>query len=148
MDSVRPIDRDPYLGMNFVVEIEGLTVAAFSEVTGLQVETEVHDYREGGLNEYMHKLAGPTRYPTNLTLKHGLTSGDELWKWHQDVRQGKIVRKNVSIVLLDAAHQEKWRWNFEQALPVRWNGPDLRADRAEVAIESVELVHRGLQIRG
>jgi phage tail-like protein len=148
MAEVRPTDRDPYLGYNFLVEIDSLTVGAFSEVTGLQVETEVHDYREGGVNEYVHKLAGPTRYPTNLTLKHGLTDVNGLWKWHQDVRQGKIERKNVSIVLLDATRQEKWRWNFQQALPVRWNGPELRADRAEIAIESVELVHRGLEIRG
>jgi phage tail-like protein len=96
----------------------------------------------------MHKLAGPTRYPTNLTLKHGLTTNKELWNWHQDVRQGRIVRKNVSIVLLNAVHEEKWRWNFEKALLVRWNGPELRANQAEVAIESVELVHRGLESSG
>lgn len=140
--------KDPYLAFNFLVEIQGLTVGGFTEVTGLQVEIEVHDYREGGLNEYMHRLAGPTRYPSNLVLKHGLTDVEGLWKWHQDVRQGKIERKNVSIVLLDNAREEKWRWNFVKACPVRWIGPELRADRAEVAVETVELVHRGLEVRG
>ena len=67
------IRNDPYLGFKFLVEIEGLVVGGFSEVTGLQVETEVETYREGGLNEYVHKLAGPTRYPSNLVLKHGMT---------------------------------------------------------------------------
>jgi phage tail-like protein len=135
---------DPYLGFNFLVEIEGLVVGGFSEVSGLQVEIEVHDYREGGLNEYIHKLAGPTRYPSNLVLKHGLTDVEALWNWHQEVTQGTVKRKNGSIVLLNSSGEEKWRWNFVQAYPVKWVGPDLRGGTAEVAVETVELVHRGL----
>ena len=140
--------HDPYLGFNFLVEIKGLTIAAFTEVTGLQVETEVHDYREGGVNDHMHRLAGPTKYPSNVVLKHGLSDVEELWKWHQDVRQGKFERKSVSIILLDSAGEEAWRWNLIKALPVRWNGPELRADRAEVAVETIELVHCGFEPRG
>jgi phage tail-like protein len=137
--------KDPYLAFNFLVEIKGLTVGGFTEVTGLQVEVEIHDYREGGVNEYIHRLAGPTRYPSNLILKHGLTDVEELWKWHQEVRQGKFKRKNVSIMLLDSAREEQRRWNFAQACPVRWVGPELRAGTAEVAVETLELVHRGLE---
>jgi phage tail-like protein len=137
--------KDPYLAFNFLVEIKGLTVGGFTEVTGLQVEVEVHDYREGGVNEYIHRLAGPTRYPSNLILKHGLTDVEKLWKWHQEVRQGKFKRENVSIVLLDSAGEEQRRWNFSQACPVRWVGPELRAGTAEVAVETLELVHRGLE---
>lgn len=135
---------DPYLGFTFLVEIKGIAVAGFMEVSGLQVEVEVHDYREGGVNEYMHKLPGPTRYPSNLVLKRGITDVDTLWRWHQDVTQGKVERKNGSIVLLDSAGEEKWRWNFVGAYPVRWVGPDLRASAAEVAVETLELVHQGL----
>lgn len=135
---------DPYLACNFLVEIEGLVVAGFSEVTGLQVEIEVEDYREGGLNEYIHKLAGPTRYPSNLVLKRGLVDAETLWKWQQEVSQGRIKRSNGSIVLLDSSGQAKWRWNFKDAYPVRWTGPELRAGTAEVALETLELVHRGL----
>lgn len=135
---------DPYLGFNFLVEIQGIAIAGFMEVSGLQVEVEVHDYREGGLNEYIHKLPGPTRYPSNLVLKRGITDVDALWKWHQDVTQGKIERKNGSIVLMNSAGEEKWRWNFVEAYPVRWVGPDLRASAAEVAVETMELAHRGL----
>lgn len=135
---------DPYLACNFLVEIEGLVVAGFSEVTGLQVEIEVEDYREGGLNEYIHKLAGPTRYPSNLVLKRGLVDAETLWKWQQEVSQGRIKRSNGSIVLLDSSGQAKWRWNFKDAYPVRWTGPELRAGTAEVALETLELVHHGL----
>lgn len=138
--------NDPFMGFRFLVELGGVVVAGFSEVTGLQVETEVQDYREGGLNDFMHKLAGPTRYPSNLVLKHGITDKRELWKWHQDVALGKVERKNGSIVLLDAAGEEMWRWNFEGAYPVRWNGPDLRANTAEVAVETLEMVHRGIKL--
>ena len=136
--------QDPYLTFNFQVEIQGLVVGGFSEVSGLQVEIEVEDYREGGLNDYIHKLAGPTRYPSNLVLKHGLTDVDGLWKWQLEGTQGVIKRKNGSIVLLDSTGEERWRWNFSGAYPVRWVGPELRAGTADVAVETIELVHRGL----
>ena len=136
--------QDPYLTFNFQVEIQGLVVGGFSEVSGLQVEIEVEDYREGGLNDYIHKLAGPTRYPSNLVLKHGLTDVDGLWKWQREVTQGVIKRKNGSIVFLDSTGEERWRWNFSGAYPVRWVGPELRAGSADVAVETIELVHRGL----
>src|SRR6266700_7895774 len=58
--------RDPYLSYNFAVEIEGLVAGGFSEVSGLQTEIEVQEYREGGVNEYVHKRAGPAKYPSNL----------------------------------------------------------------------------------
>ena len=135
---------DPYLACRFRVEIEGLEVGGFSEVTGLQVETEVETYREGGLNEYEHKLPGPTRYPANLTLKRGFMDADTLWTWHQEIAQGKIKRRNGSIVLLNDAGEDKWRWNFTGAYPVRWAGADLRASSAEVAVETLELAHHGL----
>ena len=145
------IRADPYLAFNFLVEIEGLLVGGFSEVTGLQVEVEVEDYKEGGLNEYVHKLAGPTRYPSNLVLKHGLMGVDTLWEWHHEVTRGIIKRRNGSIILLNSAREPmngarepRWCWNFRGAYPVRWSGPDLRASSAEVAIETLELVHRGL----
>jgi phage tail-like protein len=136
---------DPYLAFQYQVEIESITIGGFSEVTGLQVETEIQEYREGGLNEYMHRLAGPTRYPSNLILKRGLTDVDTLIRWHQQVTQGTVQRFNGSIVLLDISGQERWRWNFLQAYPVKWTGPNLRATAAEVALETLELAHNGIQ---
>lgn len=135
---------DPYLTCNFLIEIEGLVVGGFSDVSGLQIETVTETYREGGLNDYEHKLPGPTRYPSNLILKHGLTDVDTLWNWHQDVVRGIVRRKNGSIVLQDSTGEEKWRWNFTEAYPVKWSGPDLRASTGEIAVETLELVHRGL----
>lgn len=136
--------NDPYAAFHFLVEIEGLLAGGFSEVSGLQVETEFHDYREGGLNEYIHKLPGPTRYPQNLVLKHGLTDIDTLWVWHQDGVHGKFKRRNLTIYLLSAAGIPAMYWNVLQAYPVKWAGPDLRAESATVAFEAIELVHQGI----
>jgi phage tail-like protein len=138
------VRNDPYAAFNFMVEIEGLLVGGFSEVSGLQLEAEVQDYREGGQNAYMHRLPGPARYPQNLTLKRGLTDIDTLWAWQQDVAQGKIKRRNGTIYLLNRMGIPTMWWDFLGAYPVRWAGPEFRADSNTVAFETVELAHRGL----
>jgi phage tail-like protein len=143
------IRNDPYMGFNFLIEIQGLLVGAFSEVSGLQGEVEVHDYREGGQNQYVHKFVGPTKYSTNLTLKHGVTDLDFLWSWYNDVSQSiengePVERRNGSIFLLDRHRIPAMWWNFEQAYPVKWTGPELNASSNAVAAESVELVHKGI----
>lgn len=136
---------DPYLAFRFAVEIQGLVVAGFSEVTGLEWELEFKEHREGGLNDYVHKLPGRVRYPANLTLRRGLTDVDAIWGWYRDAARGQIQRRNGSIVLLDARGEERWRWNFVGAYPVRWSGPELRAATGAVAVETLELAHRGLE---
>lgn len=140
----RALEKDPYLSFKFRVAIEGKEVGAFSEVRGLQVQVDVHEYREGGLNEYPHKLAGPIKYPSNLILKHGLMAADVLWQWQQEIVNGVVNRHGGSIVLLDQAGNKRWCWYFRAAYPVRWSGPELRAGAAEVALETLELAHRGL----
>jgi phage tail-like protein len=133
----------PYLSFRFLIEIQGLIVGGFSEVTGLQAETEIETVEEGGVNDYVHKFPKKTKQ-FNLVLKRGITDSDSLWKWHQDVVNGKISRKSGFIILLDSQGNEKWRWHFVQAYPVKWSGPDLKADNNAVAIESLELVHNGI----
>jgi len=137
------IRADPYQVFNFLVEIEGILAGGFSECSGLQVETEFFDYREGGQNGFVHRFAGPTKYPP-LTLKHGLTQIDGLWSWHQDVVNEKIERRNGTIYLLDKQRIPVMWWDFKEAFPYKWTGPELRAGAAAIAFESVELAHRGL----
>jgi len=136
--------HDPYPNFNFAVEISGLIVAAFNEASGLQAEIEVTEYREGGVNEYMHKRAGPARYPSNLILKKGIGDSAELWSWYCNVLQGTIQRKSLAVVLMDSTGAEQRRWTFQNAYPVKWAGPDFKAQSSEVAIESLELAHEGL----
>jgi len=135
--------KDPYISFRFRVEIEGITVAHVSEVTGLQLETETEPYEEGGVNDFVHQLPKRTKY-TNITLKRGITDLDEMWKWHQEVVKGKFKRKDGSIILMDSFGEDKWRWNFSQAYPVKWTGPQLGADSATVAFETIELAHHGI----
>jgi phage tail-like protein len=140
----RPASADPYATFNFVVELAGVLSAGFSEVSGLQSEVEVTDYREGGNNDYANKVAGPAAYRTNLILKRGFTDSYELWAWHVAVLAGTVVPLPISILLRDRTGAGKWRWTFRDAYPVKWTGPSLRASSNEVAIETLELAHHGL----
>ena len=136
---------DPYLGFRFVVEIEGLIVAGFTEVSGLSAEVTPFAYKEGGVNEFEHQLPGPATWP-RLVLRRGLTDVDNLWRWHEDVRRGRVVRRNGSIILGGESHRRTAATDGTSPAPTRSNGsgPELRAASATVAVESVELVHRGL----
>jgi phage tail-like protein len=134
---------DPFAVFKFAVEIQDLRVGGFSEVSGLQSETEVEEYREGGNNLHFHKLAKATKYG-NLILKRGLVDSQALWQWRQDVINGTINRKQVTVILHDRQGQEKWRWVFEGAYPVKWSSADLNATSSTtIAVESVELAHHG-----
>jgi phage tail-like protein len=136
--------KDPYQGFRFRVEIEGLIVGGFSEISGLQIETQVEEVKEGGVNDYIHRLPKETKYP-NLVLKRGLTDSDALWQWHQDVTRGKISRKTVHVILLSREYEDVWRLSFEHAYPVKWVGMELKADSNSVAVETIELAHNGFK---
>ncbi|KQC04761.1 MAG: phage tail protein [Methanoculleus sp. SDB] len=135
--------QNPLMSFRFRVEIDGIISAYASEISGLSRETETEPYEEGGVNDGIHQLPKRTKYQ-NITLKRGITDRDELWKWHQDVIEGRFKRRNGAIILMDGEGGEKWRWNFIQAYPVKWTGPDLRAESNTVAFESVELAHHGI----
>lgn len=135
---------DPYGAFHFHLEIDAVIVAGFSEVSGLAVETEVEERYEGGVNDHVHTFAKASKHP-RLLLKRGVGDSDALWRWHQEVVNGRIQRHSGRILLFDNAGVEKWRWTFEGAYPVKWAGPDFRGEGNAVAFEQVELVHRGLK---
>jgi phage tail-like protein len=137
--------RDPYLGSHFFVEIDGIDHGGFSECSGLQVETEVTEYVEGGNNGFAHKLPGRTKF-SNITLKWGITDSAALWAWYLDVTRGQIERKDVSVVLYDRTQSEIRRWNLREAYPVKWIGPAFNAATAAVSIESLEIAHHGFEM--
>ena len=136
-------DSDPYGGFRFRVEILGLQVGGFTEVSGLDREVQLEDFREGGVNDHTHKLATVTKYP-NLTLRRGLADAAELWQWHQDVVNGRIQKRQINVVLIDTAGKDTWRWVFEKAFPVKWSGASLNAATSAVVVESVEFAHDGV----
>jgi phage tail-like protein len=137
------IRMDPYGSFNFLVEIDGILSGGFSDVGGLQIETETETVKEGGVNDHVHILPKGTKYQ-NITLKHGIGDLDLLWRWYKDVVDGKIERKNGIIFLLDNSRLPAMWWEFYDAYPVKWTGPDLKADTGSIAFETIDLVHSGL----
>ncbi len=136
--------KDPLLNFNFFVELDGITQAGFMECSGFGATTDPVELNEGGFNSASHKFVGRTKQ-NNLTLKWGLTDSRELYDWYRDVVNGKIQRKDGSIVVRDTEGKEKARWNFFKAWPTKWDGPDYNAKGNDVAIETLEIAHEGLE---
>jgi phage tail-like protein len=134
---------DPFHGFRFRVEFDQVQHGAFARVKGLVRETKIEPRREGGVNDFEHKLATLTTYP-NLTLERGLADA-YLWSWHEDVIEGRIKRRTVTIALHDETNDEVWRWLIEAAFPVKWTGTDLDANSGQVIFESVEFAHHGIK---
>jgi phage tail-like protein len=136
---------DPYASFRFLIEVEGLVVGGFSEVNGLEAETETEEYWEGGGNDHAHTLPKGTKYP-RLVLKRGITDLKTLWQWHTKIRSGRIERHTVHIILIDETQHRKWDWRCVDAYPVKWSGPGFKADGNTIGIESIEFVHNGIRV--
>jgi phage tail-like protein len=135
---------DPFLNYNFGVEIDGLQVAGFSEVTMGSMTAQASEYREGTDRPTVRKLPGAVKYD-NIVLKWGITDSTVLYDWYSDVAKGKVERKNGSIILNGLDGEERLRWNFIQGWPTTWKGPELNAKSNEAAIVSLEIAHEGLE---
>ena len=135
--------RDPYRTFNFQLQIDGVPLGAFSEVSGLTAEGDAVDYREGtDLQPNVRKLTGLRKY-SNITLKppqKGSPSGV------RNIVNGQPDRRNVTIVLMNEARQPVLRWHAENAWVNKIEAPSFKAAGNEIAMESVELVHEGLTI--
>jgi phage tail-like protein len=139
---------DPYLAAKFWVEIDSIVSGYFTECSGLSAATDVQEYPEGGLNDYVHKLPGRTKY-TNVTLKRGWVDSDDLWQWYQKTVSGNLETRRVSIILFDnkgqSPHDPKSRWDLTNAFPVKWQGPSFQLTGTGMAVEAIELAHSGWQ---
>ena len=137
---------DPYSSFNFLVELDGVEIGGFSEVLGIKYETETEEFREGGINDFTHKLPKITKYG-NLTLKRGMTDTADLYDWYRHVIAGIIEQKKISVIQLDHPRQnEIKRWDFLNAYPVKWVGSDLKADGSSLSIETIEFAHQGIEL--
>ncbi len=137
--------NDPYGQFSFQIEIDGVIRGGFSEVSGLTTDTNIIEYREGQEIATPRKLPGLMKY-SNIVLKRGWTKDRKLWEWRKKVIDGKTERQSGAIVLLDEARQPALRWNFVQGWPSKWEGPALNAKTSEVAIETLEIAHEGLEL--
>lgn len=135
-----------YRAFQFMVEIDGVSQARFQEVGGVDATTDVVDYREGGDLLGVRKLPGQTKH-SNLSLKRGYTDDQQLWTWYEDVMTGRTerIRRNISVVQLDMAGQEVFRWNLFQAFPVKYTAPSFNAKGNDLAIEALELAYERIE---
>lgn len=134
---------DPFINFNFLVEIDGISRGAFHEVSGFDSSIDVIEHREGG-KITVQKLPGLTKFG-NITLKWGITGDRQLYEWHRAAVDGSLQRKNGAIVCLDRQGNPVARWNFFDAWPSKYDAPDFNAEGNDVAIETLELVHEGLE---
>jgi phage tail-like protein len=136
----------PLPKFHFVVEWGGTRVG-FTEVTGLDMQVEVIEYREGNSKEYSKtKMPGMQKF-SNITLKRGnMTADKEFYAWINTVSLNQIERRDLSISLLNEKHEPVFTWKIKNAFPVKVQASDLKADGNEVAIETLELAHEGLNI--
>jgi phage tail-like protein len=138
------VSTGPYRAYNFKLEIQGVTEGHFTECTNLGIKVEAIRYREGGTSQLVRRLPGPVEYG-DITLRYGLTSSTEIWKWFMTGVKGKVERKNVSIVMLESdGVTEAFRWDLVNAWPSEWRGAPLDAMAHEAAIEEVTLVFETL----
>ncbi len=138
----------PYGAFNFAVEIDGIAVAGFSDVSGLNTEITISEYREGTypLN---HVLKVPGIHKVgDVTLKRGIIDSKEFWDWIKQVRQeGVRAQRNVSVILMDESHNEVQRWNLRGVIPLKWTGPTLAAKGGgDVAMEDLVLSAEALEL--
>ena len=126
----------------------GGTKIGFTEVTGLDVETEVIEYRQGASPDYSKiKMPGMQKY-SNVTLKRGTFKSDnEYYQWWNTIQLNQVERRDITISLLDETHMPVIVWKVRNAWPTKLQFTDLKSDGNEIAIESMELVHEGLTIQ-
>lgn len=135
--------KDPLRNFRFRLEIDNIK-AGFSEATVPDTTTDVIEYREGNEPTTPRKLPGLTKYG-NLSLKWGITDSMDLYNWRKQIIDGNIQRKNIAVVLIDEAGNDKARWEFVNAWPSKYDPPDPNATGNAVAIETLEIVHEGME---
>jgi phage tail-like protein len=133
---------------HFRVEVAGFSDdqdIRFQEVTGLSAEVSTEEFREGGLNQYAHRIPTGAKYG-NLVLKRGYVEGSALIDWcRKAVEDFSFEPKDLTVSLLDPRHEPLVTWSFTGAYPAKWSVSDLKAQESALAIESLELVYQSFR---
>lgn len=142
----------PFVAFNFAVEIypDGssapLAEASFAECDGIEVTYDIKTIREGGANDRAIRVPGIANY-SNLTLKRGMTSNFDLWKWAQDSMADPALRANAEVVMFaDDGVTERARFQLHRCLPVKFKAPTFNAKDGNVAIEEFQLAYEKFDI--
>jgi phage tail-like protein len=136
---------DPYVAFNYLVEISGIRVGGFNEVSGLDAEIEPVDYRNGDEDFVQRKLPGLKKYP-HIVLKRGIIGDLDVFTWLRQGALGSVDRREGAIILRDERRNEVMRWKFVRGWACKYTGPSMKSDSSAVAIESIEICHEGLEV--
>ena len=142
--SVDTSREDPIVGFHFALDIQGAVKGYFTEVSGIGSETEIAEQKlvnEKGV-QVVVKIPGRLKWG-DITLKRGLTSNLEIWKWRQMVEDGDVkgARKNGSIIMFDQSLKPVAQWDFKNAWPSKVSGPSPKSDSNELQVEELTIVH-------
>jgi phage tail-like protein len=125
--------------------IANFALGGFSECSGLEMSMEIHEYKEGGVNDYVHQFVTRANF-SKITLKKGMGFSDDLWNWHYGYVQGKGNRRDGIIALMNEMGIPVKVWMFKRGIPSKWSGPSFNATQTGVAIESIEISHEGIEL--
>jgi phage tail-like protein len=132
----------PPLGFHFSVEFSSLKDEyQFQSVSGLTVDIETEEIKEGGENRFKHKLPVRAKYP-NLILKRGLVTNSKLVEWCQKASQGfEFKPTDLVVKLLNQENEPLLSWNVVNAYPVKWAVGEFNAEENRIVIETIELTY-------
>lgn len=120
---------------------------SFQEVSGLDIEAQVIEYRHGNSQEFSTIKMPGIQKSGNITMKKGIFKSDnKFWTWFKEIKMNTTKRIPVTISLLDEDHKPTMVWKVTNAWPTKITGTDLKSDSNEVAIESIEIAHEGIKI--
>ena len=105
------------------------TVINCSEVTGLNTELDVIEYRYGASVLFSTQKMSGLRKFGDIVIKKGVIASDQAyWDWYNSVEMNTPLRKTVTIELLDETHSPIMTWALTNAWPKKVENPDLKSD--------------------
>lgn len=141
------LDEDPLLGFNFMLQVGDKVAGYFTECSGIGSENEVVEHKvvDGTGHEVVRKIPGRLKW-TDVTLKRGMTSNLQVWKWRDTVIKGDMstARADITITMLDRQYQPVAIWNFSKAWPSKVTGPNFKSDDNSFGVEEIAIVHEGM----
>lgn len=122
-------------------------VISFQEVSGLEVESELIQYRNGDSPVFSKVKMPGMQKVSNVTMKKGVFKSDNsYWDWYSKIKMNTIARIPVTISLLDEAGAPTMVWTLANAFPIKVKATELKSDDNNIAIETIEIAHEGLTI--
>ena len=141
MSTARSIDH--LFSGRFLIEIEGVTQGAFAQCLGLESRIDVVQFNDGSDGITRKRPGRPS--VANIVLRRGYTNNTELWEWFKSASNGGVQRRAGSIIVLDEAQREIFRYNFFEGWPCRWKSLEMRADQPGTLVEEIEIAVESIE---